>query len=351
MKVVILGLSITSSWGNGHATGYRALMRELSARGDEVLFLERDVPWYAQHRDLPEPPWGETRLYGSADQLSAYEERLSEADLVIVGSFVPDGVSVAEWALAHADGTTAFYDIDTPVTIGKLRAGDAEYLTPGLVSRFDLYLSFTGGPALKVLRDEFGAREPHAFYCFVDPQAYSTVVCEQEWSINYLGTYAAGRQAALDELLFAVARGRPREHFAVAGPMYPAEIAWPENVEHIEHLPPPGHPRFYSATAYTLNLTRPEMRALGYSPSVRLFEAAACGAAIISDTWPGLEDVFTPDREIFLADDAADVDRVLSEMDEESRAQVAAAARQRVLREHTAARRSEQLHELVEAQR
>jgi spore maturation protein CgeB len=351
MRLVILGLSITSSWGNGHATGYRGLVRELSARGDEVLFLERDMPWYAQRRDLPDPPWGETRLYGSLGELHTYEERLAEADLVIVGSFVPDGVSVAEWVLAHAGAATAFYDIDTPVTIGKLRAGDPAYLVPELVGRFDLYLSFTGGSTLEVLRDEFGARNPCAFYCFVDAQAYVPIDCQRKWSINYLGTYAAGRQAAVEQLLFAVARRRPRERFAVAGPMYPADIAWPENVQQIEHLPPAEHPRFYSATAYTLNLTRPEMRAAGYSPSVRLFEAAACGAAIISDTWLGLEEVFTPQQEIFLVNDAADVDRVLSEMDEASRAQVAAAARDRVLREHTAVRRAEQLHELVEGQR
>jgi spore maturation protein CgeB len=349
MKVVILGLSITSSWGNGHATGYRGLVRELSARGDEVLFLERDVPWYAQHRDLPEPPWGETRLYGSADDLRAHEERLAAADLVIIGSFVPEGVPVAEWALAHAGAATAFYDIDTPITIGKLRQGNREYLAPELVSRFDLYLSFTGGPALEVLRDEFGARAPNAFYCFVDPEAYAPVDCEREWGINYLGTYAAGRQPALEELLLAVARRRPRDRFAVAGPMYPAAIAWPSNVERIEHLPPSEHPHFYSATAYTLNLTRPEMRALGHCPSVRLFEGAACGAAIISDTWPGMEDIFIPGEEILLVEDATDVDRVLSEMGDGPRAALAAAARSRVLSEHTAARRAEQLHQLVEA--
>ncbi len=347
MRVVILGLSITSSWGNGHATGYRALVRELAARGDEVLFLERDVPWYAQHRDLPDPPWGETRLYGSLEELEGWAERFAAADLVIVGSFVPDGMAVADWALRHAGAATAFYDVDTPITIGKLRAGDREYLAVEQVERFDLYLSFTGGPTLEVLREEFAARRPHAFYCFVDPQAYSPVECEPRWSVNYLGTYAPGRQPGLEELLFTVACRHPEARFAVAGPMYPAEVDWPGNVEHFEHLAPAEHPTFYSATGYTLNLTRPEMRAVGHCPSVRLFEAAACGAAIISDTWPGLAEVFTPEREILLVQDAADVDRVLREMDDSARAAVADAARARVLAEHTAARRAEQLRDLV----
>jgi spore maturation protein CgeB len=347
MRVVILGLSITSSWGNGHATGYRGLVRELVERGDEVLFLERDVPWYAQHRDLAEPPWGRTCLYSSLKELPDFAPAVREADLVVVGSFVPEGVAAAEWTLAQASGATAFYDIDTPVTIAKLRAGDCEYLSPEIVPRFGLYLSFSGGPALEVLREEYGARSPHAFYCFVNPDDYAPVRCAPQWAINYLGTYAAGRQPALEELLFAVARRRREEHFAVAGPMYPPEVLWPPNVEHIDHLAPPEHPRFYSAARYTLNLTRPEMRALGYSPSVRLFEAAACGVAIISDVWPGLEEVLEPGREVLLAENSADVDRVLVEVDDRARQEMAAAARERVLRDHTAQRRAEQLHELV----
>jgi spore maturation protein CgeB len=349
MKVVILGLSITSSWGNGHATGFRGLVRELSRRGDEVLFLERDVPWYAQHRDLPDPPWGQTRLYGSPKELDLHRAAVREADLVIVGSFVPDGVEVARWANAHARGAVAFYDIDTPVTIGKLRAGEREYLAADAIPRFDLYLSFTGGPALEILAGEFGARRPVFFPCFVDPDAYAPLDAERVWSMNYLGTYAAGRQPALAEMLFAVARRRPDERFSVGGPMYPDDTAWPENVEHIEHLPPAEHPRYYASARVTLNLTRPEMKELGHSPSVRLFEAAACGVAIVSDRWAGLEEVLEPGAEILLADSADEVEAHLEALDEPARAALTGAARERVLRDHTAACRIEQLRRLVGA--
>jgi spore maturation protein CgeB len=350
MRVTILGLSITSAWGNGHATNYRALARALERRGDEVTFLERDMPWYAQHRDLPDPPWCETRLYASVDELRRVgSAAVSAADLVIVGSFVPDGVEVAEWVLGQSQGAVAFYDIDTPVTIGKLRSGDTEYLTPALVERFDLYLSFTAGPALEVLHDEFGARRPEGFYCFVDPDAYAPVDVPARHALNYLGTYSAGRQPTVAELLIAPAVARPDERFAVAGPMYPDEIEWPANVERIDHLAPGEHPRFYSATRFTLNVTRPEMRALGYSPSVRLFEAGACGAAIISDVWPGLETVFAPGEEILLARHREDVLQILDETSEEERARIGGAARRRVLAEHTADRRAEHLHELVTA--
>jgi spore maturation protein CgeB len=287
-------------------------------------------------------------MYESVIQLErSFAGAVRDADLVVIGSFVPEGVEVAGWVLDQARGAVAFYDIDTPVTIHKLRRRDTEYLSPDLVERFDLYLSFTAGPALAVLHEEFGARRPEAFYCFVDPELYAPVGAPLEFALNYLGTYSAGRQPTMDELLLAPARRRPGERFAVAGPMYPPDFEWPSNVERIEHLAPAEHPRFYSATRFTLNVTRPEMRELGYSPSVRLFEAGACGTAIISDVWPGLDTVFVPGEEILLAGACGDVLRLLDELTEEERAQIGAAARRRVLAEHTADRRVEQLHELL----
>jgi spore maturation protein CgeB len=348
VKVTILGLSITSSWGNGHATNYRALARALSSRGDEVTFLERERSWYSRYRDLPAPRWCKTILYDSLSELEArFAAPVADGDLVIVGSFVPDGVAVCEWVLAHARGAVAFYDIDTPVTLAKLRAGDSEYLSAELVGRFDLYLSFTAGPALEILRGEFGARRPCAFYCFVDPDAYQPIEVPGRYALGYLGTYSAGRQPAVEELLLAPARRRPDRGFSVAGPMYPPEITWPANVERIEHLAPHDHPHYYCSSAFTLNITRPEMRAVGYAPSVRLFEAAACGVPIISDVWPGIETILEPGREILLADSADDVITALDDVRDDERRAIGAAARRRVLAEHTAERRAAQLHELV----
>jgi spore maturation protein CgeB len=139
LDIVIFGLSITSSWGNGHATTFRALVRALSARGHNVCFLERDVPWYAEHRDLPDPPFGLTRLYKSVAELKKrFARRVMNADLCIVGSYVPDGVAIGEWVQRTCRGVKAFYDIDTPVTLAKLAAGDTEYVTASLVQRYDL---------------------------------------------------------------------------------------------------------------------------------------------------------------------------------------------------------------------
>jgi spore maturation protein CgeB len=348
VKIVFCGLSITSSWGNGHATNYRALVRELTARGHRVLFCERDTPWYAAQRDLPEPPWGRTSLYGSLEELAErHRDDVAGADLVVVGSYVPEGVAVAEWVLENAGGATAFYDIDTPVTLGKLRRGEDEYLSPELVGRFDLYLSFTGGPTLEVLEEEFGARRAIAFYCLVDPEAYRPIAAETRWDLGYLGTYSDDRQPVLERLLIEPARRARRTAFAVAGPQYPAEIEWPDNVERIDHVAPGEHPSFYAAQRFALNVTRAEMREAGWSPSVRLFEAAACGVPVISDRWEGIDQIFTPDEEILIADSAEDVLDFLGRLGENARREIAAAARRRVLAEHTAERRCEQLEEEI----
>ena len=350
MKIVFLGLSITSSWGNGHATNYRALVRALAERRHEVLFLERDVPWYAAQRDLPVPPWGRTALYGSPAELrDEFGEEIREADLVVVGSYVPDGVEVAEWVLDSASGAVAFWDIDTPVTVAKLEAGDTEYLSHELVPRFDLYLSFTGGALLDRIRSEFGAKRPRPFYCMADAGIYRPLDEDERWLLGYLGTYSGGRQSALETLLLEPARRLRDRRFVVAGPQYPAEVAWPENVERIEHLEPGKHPAFYARQRFTLNLTRPEMVRAGWSPSVRLFEAGACGIPTISDWWEGLDTFFEPGSEILVVDSAAEVTRILREVSCTDARELGAAARRRVLAEHTPERRADELEAHVAA--
>ena len=343
MRIVYLGLSVTSSGGNGHATNYRGLMRALSAHGHDVLFLERDVPWYASQRDMPSPPWGTTALYGSLDELrETHEEAVREAELVVVGSYVPDGVAVGDWVQDNARGVRAFYDIDTPVTLAKLARGDFEYLEPRQIGGYDVYLSFTGGPTLERIESDLGSPRARAFHCLVDPDGYFPEEVERRWDLGYLGTYSDDRQPALDALLLEPARRDGSLRAVVAGPQYPDDIEWPPNVERIEHLPPAQHRAFYRAQRLTVNVTRADMVRAGWSPSVRLFEAAACATPVVSDRWAGLEDVFEPDREILVADGPDDVARFLALPEEELRA-IGARARERVLRSHTAEHRAEEL--------
>ena len=345
MTIVIIGLTITSSWGNGHATTYRGLVKALHARGHTVTFLECDKPWYAAHRDLPDPPFGRTSLYAdTADLRTRFESDVRTADLVIVGSYVPDGVAVGQWVTSTAAGVTAFYDIDTPVTLAKLARGDFEYLTPQLIARYRLYLSFTGGPTLSRLEREFGSPRAVAFYCSVDPALYSPDDSVRvDYDMGYLGTYSPDRQPTLDRLLVDPAIEWPDGRFAVAGPQYPADFSWPANVDRVEHLPPAEHRRFYCRQRFTLNVTRADMIAAGHSPSVRLFEAAACGTTIVSDRWAGIDDVLVPGDEVLIADTTDDALRYLRGLDPAAARQVGAAARRKVLSAHTADHRAAEL--------
>jgi spore maturation protein CgeB len=348
LAIVILGLTITSSWGNGHATTYRGLVRELAARGHRVTFLERDVYWYADNRDMPAPEGCRTILYETREELEREHAALvRDADVVIVGSYVPEGAAVGEWATATAQGPVAFYDIDTPVTLAKLARGEHEYLTPALVARYDLYLSFTGGPTLDRLERELRSPMARALYCSVDPALYYPEPAAVRWDLGYMGTYSDDRQPTLERLLLEPARRWEAGRFVVAGPQYPASVAWPANVARVTHLAPREHRAFYNAQRVTLNVTRADMVAAGWSPSVRLFEAAACGTPIVSDWWEGLGDVLRVGEEILVARAADDALRAVRGMPEDERRALGEAARARVLASHTAAHRAAELEALA----
>jgi spore maturation protein CgeB len=344
LDIVVLGLSITSSWGNGHATTYRGLVRELESRGHRVLFLERNQPWYADNRDMPHPPFGRTMLYDTLDELRAeHADAVRDADLVIVGSYVPNGIAVGKWVTRTARGATAFYDIDTPVTLATLASGACEYLTTELVARYDMYLSFTGGPTLDRIEQELGSPMARALHCSVDELLYHAEPRPVRWHLGYMGTYSDDRQPAVERLLLSVAREWKEASFIAVGPQYPDGIVWPPNIRRVTHLAPRQHRAFYNEQRFTLNITRAAMIAAGWSPSVRLFEAAACGTPIITDDWNGLDSFFTRDEEILVATSTTDVLRMLQDLPEAERLAIGARARRRVLSEHTAAHRAAEL--------
>lgn len=343
LKIVVIGLSVTSSWGNGHATTYRALLEALARREHQVTFLERDVPWYRSHRDFTKPSGWNVRLYQRLEDLPRlFGSLIAEANLVIIGSYVPDGIAIADWVTAHTEGLTAFYDIDTPVTLAGLDRG-LDYISAAMIPRFDLYLSFSGGPVPGMIEDIYGSPMARPLYCSANLELYRPSNPTPKWSLGYLGTYSDDRQPQLDKLLLTPARELSNERFIVAGSKYPERLVWPGNVDRTEHLAPHEHPVFYAQQRFTLNVTRADMRSLGFSPSVRLFEAAACGTPIISDRWPGLETIFTPTSEILLASCPREVIEIVNGMSEENRLALAERARQRILREHTPDHRARQL--------
>jgi len=351
MKIVVYGLTITSSWGNGHATTYRALLKALARRGHVIHFVEKDVEWYRSNRDLALPDYCTVHLYEEWEREQIRLLKISEdADVVMIGSYFPDALAASQ-ALLEADTCPVlFYDIDTPITLGHLREnGRTDYLDASFIPGYAAYLSFTSGPALRELELRFRAQQAIPFYCSVDPDLYFPSPARREYQcdFSYLGTYASDRQAKLMNLLDASAAMLPEHKFLVAGPLYPADVGWQSNVKRLVHVPPSEHPAFYSSCRFTLNLTRHDMVVAGYSPSVRLFEASACGAAILSDNWPGLEEFLTPGEEILLPADASEVASILRDTSDEERQRMGRRARERILSQHTAEHRAAQFEKIV----
>jgi spore maturation protein CgeB len=351
MKLVIFGLSVSSSWGNGHATIWRGLLGALARRGHHTVFFERDVPYYAAHRDLTQLSHGELCLYSSWEAVLPYASRhLGDADVVMVTSYCPDGAAASELVLSSGAALRTFYDLDTPVTLAQLEAGQyPPYLPSRGLGDFDLVLSYTGGVALTELQSRLGAGRVAPLYGSVDPASHFPVPPAESYraDLSYLGTYAEDRQQALETLFVAAARRLPHRRFLIGGAQYPPSFPWNDNIHFKRHLPPSEHPAFYCSSRLTLNVTRRAMAEMGYCPSGRLFEAAACGVPILSDEWDGLDEFFTPGGEILVArttDNAIDA----IELSDRELLGISSAARDRTLSEHTADRRVLDLEALLE---
>jgi spore maturation protein CgeB len=352
MKIVVFGLSVTSTWGNGHGTTFRALLSALHRRGHQITFFEKDVEWYASNRDLPHPGFCDVQLYEDWEEiLHRVRRELNDADVAVVGSYFPDGILALDEVADSNAAVKAFYDIDTPITMAALRQhGRTDYIDAQQIPQLDIYFSFTGGPMLREIETRFGANRAVPLYCSFDPEEYCRLPVNEKFAcdLSYMGTYAPDRQPKLEELLCAPANRLTSEKFIIAGPQYPSGLRWPDNVEHIPHLSPVWHPGFYSSSRFTLNVTRRDMSIAGYSPSVRLFEAAACGAAIVSDNWPGLDSFFTPGEEILLPTGTDDIVRYLTEFTEGEARRIGESAQARVLAEHTSWHRALEFEREIE---
>jgi spore maturation protein CgeB len=356
MKVVVFGLAVSSSWGNGHATLWRGLGRALSARGHRLVFFERDVPYYAAHRDATAIAGVDLRLYRSWDETQAAAAlELADADLGMVTSFCPDAPQAEETLLSSRARIRCFYDLDTPVTLAALSAGGrVAYLGERGLRDYDLVLSYTGGRALDQLRERLGAQLVEPLYGSVDPQVHrpdrdppAPFRSAPRPALSYLGTYAPDRQPALDQLFLRPAERRPARRFVIGGAQYPTERRWPANVEYVGHVAPAGHPAFYGTAALTLNVTRAAMAAMGHCPSARLFEAAACGVPVVSDAWEGIERFFQPGEEILLATCTEEILAAIDRPERELSA-IGRRARERALADHTADRRALDLERILE---
>jgi spore maturation protein CgeB len=350
LKLVIFGLALSSSWGNGHATLWRGLLRALAARGHRLVFFERDQPFYAEHRDLDELPGTDLVIYPDwATIKHRARKELADADAAILTSYCPDAEPASAAVLASHHARRCYYDLDTPVTLAALDRGETvPYLPRVGLSPFDLVLSYTGGKALELLARRLGARVVAPLYGSVDPDVHRPEPPRRSWTgaLSYLGTYAADRQRQLERLFLTVADRVPGERFFLAGAQYPADFPWRANVHFVRHLPPHDHPAFFVSSPLTLNITRSDMAALGYCPSGRFFEAAACGVPVVSDTWEGLETFFEPEQEVLTATNTDDVVAAITRAPEDL-AEIGHRARERALCQHTARHRAVELERLL----
>ena len=352
MHFVVFGLGISSSWGNGHATLWRGLLRALARHGHTVTFYEKDVPYYASTRDGWEPPRGvRLRLYSDFAEVRAEAEReLRSTEIAIATSYCADGPDAARTMLESPATLKCFYDLDTPITLSGLGEGESvAYLPANGLCDFDLVLSYTGGRALDELKWRLGARVAEPLYGWVDIETHSPAKAMDEFraELCYLGTFAADRQAAVQELFVGVARALPGQRFTIGGAQYPDDFPWTDNMFFCRHLPPSLHAAFFCSARATLNVTRRAMAQYGFCPSGRLFEAAACGVPILSDWWEGLDTFFTPGKEILPVRSTEEVLNALSLSDAELKG-IAAAARERTVQFHTAEHRVRELEEICE---
>src|SRR5438270_7046682 len=352
MRFVIFGLTVSSSWGNGHATLWRGLCSALASGGHSVIFFEKDVPYYSQHRDLANPSGYSLKLYQDWQEVASQAcAALENADCAMVTSYCPDARAAADLLLSSSVPSKMFYDLDTPVTLNSLgERGDVPYIPSYGLEPFDLVLSYTGGKALSELQRQLGARRVAPLYGSVDPALHKRVAPAERYSsdFSYLGTYAADRQTQLEELFLQPARQCPEKVFRIGGALYPQDFPWRQNIYFVRHLPPPEHPAFYSSSKLTLNVTRGAMAEMGYCPSGRLFEAAACGTPVVSDWWEGLDHFFEPGKEILIANTAEDVIAAINK-DADELSTLSRASQERAITEHTAGHRAEEFVALVEA--
>jgi spore maturation protein CgeB len=365
MKLVIFGLSITSSWGNWHAIWWRGLVRALARRGHDVVFMERASEVHANHRDLDlEPPIDFELVWFPSwtEVVPTVRRHLREADAAIVSSRCPDAVPAGDELRASGVPLKVFYELSAPNTLARFEAGDdVPHLPPRGLRGFDLVLSTAGGPALEGLRSRLGATLVASLPVGVDPEVRRAppggAIERYRGDLGYLGAYAADRRDKLDRLLFDVAARAPNKSFVVGGALYPADRIWASNIRFIPEVPVEEVPAFLAGSALALNVTPPAAARIGHGASLRLLEAAAAGIPVLSDPWPGMKRFLTPGKEILVAETSDQVLEALALPATELLA-IGRRAKERVLDEHTADKRAELLLDLlvgvaaeVEAQR
>jgi spore maturation protein CgeB len=351
VRIAWFGSSLVSSYWNGAATYYRGLVRALHARGHHVVFLEPDAFERQQHRDLDDPPWAEVVVY----RPERWEEALGRAagaDVVVKASGVGVLDAELEAAVPELDaGTTVLWDVDAPATLARLEADEHDPLR-ALVPRYDLVLTYGGGDPVVDRYRALGARDCVPVYNALDPDTHHPVPPEPRFrcDLAFLGNRLPDREERVEEFFLRAAALAPERSFLLGGAGWD-DKPLPANVRLLGHVSTADHNALNSTPLAVLNVSRASMAANGYSPATRVFEAAGAGACLVTDEWEGLELFLEPGREALVARDGAEVAELVRGLTRVRARAIGAAARERVVREHTYARRAAQVERLLEVVR
>lgn len=354
MKLVLFGSSIVSAYWNGAATYYRGICKAMHARGHEVVFVEPDIYERQAHRDLIDDPfYAEVRVCHGWDELAREIDRARGADLVAKCSGVGGwDVELAEAvASLRRPGTqVAFWDVDAPQTLSEAFAEPEG--APGtfraVVPDFDLMLLYGGGKPVQDAYARLGARASHLIYNAVDPDEYYPVEPQPDRACDLLlmANRMPDREQRVRDLFFRAAELAPELRFVLGGSGW-GDCAMPPNVEWVGHVPTGEHRSWNCSARMVLNVVRQSMAEYGFSPPTRVFEVAGCGGCLITDAWVGVETFFEPEQEILVASSAEEIVDHLRGIGPRRARAIGAAARARVLRDHTYTGRAEILEQVL----
>ena len=352
LSIAFFGSSLVSAYWNGAATYYRGIIRALAERGHQVTFYEPDAYERQAHRDIPDPPWARVVVYSAEgeDEVRRCLEAARRADLVVKASGVGvfDPLLEAEVLELKAPGrAVAFWDVDAPATLARVKADPRDPFR-ALIPRYDLVLTYGGGPPVVSAYEALGARACVPVYNALDPETHHPVEPDGrfEGDLGFLGNRLPDREARVEQFFLGVAAERPEQRFVLGGAGWDDKPK-PANVRYVGHVYTADHNAFNCSSGAVLNVNRDNMAETGFSPPTRVFEAAGAGACIITDAWVVIETFIEPDHEVLVAKDGRGVAEHLGRLTPERRRALGEAARRRVLAEHTYEHRAHQLEKVL----
>ncbi|RIK55179.1 MAG: hypothetical protein DCC57_05755 [Chloroflexi bacterium] len=355
MQIAFFGSSLVSAYWNGAATYYRGIIRSLHGLGHSVTFYEPDVYGRQQNRDMEDPGWARVVVYNADTDravLAALDEA-RQADMVIKASGVgvfDELLEAAVLQIRRLGMIVAFWDVDAPATLDRVQTGPDDPFR-ALIPQYDLVLTYGGGSPVVDAYRALGARACYPIYNAADPLTHHPVPPDPRYAglCAFLGHRLPDREARVEEFFLKPAACLPNQRFVLGGNAW-EDKAMPPNVHYVGYVSTREHNAFNCSPQAVLNINRASMARYGFSPPTRVFEAAAAGACLITDAWEGIEQFLEPEREVLVAANGDAVSGYLAALDPDQARAIGAAARRRILAEHTYQHRAVQLQQILDAE-